>query len=59
MPAVFQRLSDAIWVIMLQRTPVESLLGMLDDFLAIVYRKKDESDKELLNRGQLSANAVD
>ena len=59
MPAVFQRLSDAIRVIMLQKTPVDGLLGMLDDFLGIVYRKEGESDMELLNRSQLSAQAFD
>ena len=59
MPSVFQRLSDAIRVIMLQRTPVESLLGMLDDFLGIVYRQEDESDDELLRRSQLAAEAFD
>ena len=59
MPAVFQRLSDAIRVIMLQRTPVESLLGMLDDFLGVVYRKEGESDEELLKRGQRTASAFD
>ena len=59
MPAVFQRLSDAIRVIMLQKTPVDGLLGMLDDFLGIVYRKEGESDTELLNRSQLSAQAFD
>ena len=59
MPAVFQRLSDAIRVIMLQGTPVDALLGMLDDFLGIVYRKVGESDTELLERSQLSAEAFD
>ena len=45
MTAVFQRFSVAILVIILLRTPAESLLDMHDDFLGIVYRKKDESDK--------------
>ena len=59
MPAVFQRLSDAIRVIMLQKTPVDSLLGMLDDFLGIVYRKHGETDTDLLKRSQISAIAFD
>ena len=37
MPAVFQRLSDSIRVIMLRRTSVNALLGMLDDFVGVVY----------------------
>ena len=59
MPAVFQRLSDAIRVIMLRCTPVENLLGMLDDFLGIAYRKEGESDEELLERGKTHAQAFD
>ena len=59
MPAVFQRQSDAIRAIMLQKTPVDSLLGMLDDFLGIVYRKQGESDTDLLKRSQESASAFD
>ena len=59
MPAVFQRLSDAIRVIMLQKTPVDGLLGMLDDFLGVVYRKDGESDAELLTRSQIAAKALD
>ena len=38
LPAIFQRLSDAIRVVMLRRTPVDALLGMLDDFLGVVYQ---------------------
>ena len=41
MPAIFQRLSDAIRVIMVRRTPIGALLGMLDDFLGIVYPEPD------------------
>ena len=59
MPAVFQRLSDAIRVIMVQRTPVNGLLGMLDDFLGITYRQEGESDNALLKRGQVAARAFD
>ena len=59
MPALFQRLSDAIRVIMLRETPVEGLLGMLDDFLGITYRKDGESDDDLLKRGQIAAKAFD
>ena len=40
MPAVLQPLSDAIRVIMLLNIPVDGLLGMLDDFLRIIYRKQ-------------------
>ena len=47
MPAVFQRLSDAIRVVMLQRSLVDALLGMLDDFLGFVYRKLGELDAAL------------
>ena len=42
MPAEFQRLSDALRVIMTRR-PVEVQLGVLDDFTGIVHRKKDET----------------
>ena len=49
MPAVFQRLSDAMRVIMVRKTPVDSLLGMLDDFLGIVYRKQRVEEEEWLN----------
>ena len=59
MPAVFQRLSDAIRVIMLQSIPVDGLLGMLDDFLGITYRKEGETDEELLGRGRMAAKAFD
>ena len=59
MPAVFQRLSDAIRVIMLRNTPVEGLLGMLDDFLGIIYRQPGESDHALLDRGRMAAKAFD
>ena len=59
MPAVFQRLSGAIRVVMLRRIPVDTLLGMLDDFLGVVYRKPEETDAELLVRGRLAAAAFD
>ena len=59
MPAVFQRLSDAIRVVMLRRTPVDALLGMLDDFLGVVYREPGETDAELLQRGRQSETAFD
>ena len=39
MPAVFQRLSDAIGVFMLQNIPVDGLLGKLDDLLGITGRR--------------------
>ena len=45
LPSVFQRLSDAIRVIMLCRTPVDGLLGMLDDFLGVTHREEGESDE--------------
>ena len=44
---------------MLRCTPVENLLGMLDDFLGIAYRKEGESDEELLERGKIHAQAFD
>ena len=59
MPVVFQRLSDAIRVMMLRNTPVEGLLGMLDDFLGIIYRQPGESDHALLDRGRMAAEAFD
>ena len=59
MPAVFQRLSDAIRIIMLKKTPVEVLLGMLDDFLGVTYRKEGETDEALLTRGRAAAKAFD
>lgn len=59
MPSVFQRLSDAIRVIMLCRTPVDGLLGMLDDFLGVTHREEGESDDALLRRGRLNASAFD
>ena len=59
MPAVFQRLSDAIRVIMLRRTSVNALLGMLDDFLGVVYREEDESDENLFRRGRRAAEEFD
>ena len=59
MPAIFQRLSDAIRVIMLRRTPVDALLGMLDDFLGITYRNAGESDEVLVERGEQAAQAFD
>ena len=59
MPAVFQRLSDAIRVVMLRRTSVDALLGMLDDFLGVVYREPEETNEELLRRGRRAAVAFD
>ena len=59
MPAVFQRLSDAMRVIMLKRTSVDNILGMLDDFLGLTYRKAGESDESLLRRGKASSQAFD
>ena len=59
MPAVFQRLSDAIRVIMLNNIPVDGLLGMLDDYLGITYRNEGETDEELFRRGRLPAQAFD
>ena len=59
MPAVFQRLSDAIRVIMLRRTPVDALLGMLDDFLGVTYRLAGESDEALFRRGRAAEQAFD
>ena len=44
---------------MLRRTPVDALLGMLDDFLGVVYRKPEETDAQLLVRGRLAAAAFD
>ena len=58
MPAIFQRLTDAIRGIILDRTPVEELLGILDDFLRIVYRREEEIDGELLKRGQIAARRL-
>ena len=43
----FQHLSHVIRVIMLRNTQVEELLGMLDAFLGIVYRRLGESDHAL------------
>ena len=59
MPAVFQRLSDAIRVVMLRRTSVDALLGMLDDFLGVVFREPEETNEELLRRGRRAAAAFD
>ena len=59
MPAIFQRLSDAIRVIMVRRTPVNALLVMLDDFLGITYREEGESDEALVERGERAADAFD
>ena len=59
MPAVFQRLSDAIRVIMLRRTSADALLGMLDDFLGITYRREGESEANLLRRGEEAAREFD
>ena len=59
MPAVFQRLSDAIRVIMLRRTPVDALLGMLDDFLGVTYRQVGESEESLFKRGKAAEEAFD
>ena len=47
------------YLIMLRETPVGSLLGMLDDFLGITYRKEGETDEDLLKRGHSSAKAFD
>ena len=52
MPAIFQRLSDAIRVIMLRRTSVDASLGMLDDFPGITYRREHESDGRFFRRGE-------
>ena len=38
---------------------MDALLGMLDDFLGITYRRKGESDIELLRRGQSAAYEFD
>ena len=42
MPAIFQKLLDAIRVIIQSNIPVDWFLGMLDDFLWITYRKEEE-----------------
>ena len=59
MPAIFQRLSDAIRVIMVRRTPVDAQLGMLDDFLGISYCKGGESDEVLVEKVERAADAFD
>ena len=59
MPAVIRRLSDAIRVVMRPRTPVDALLGMLDDILGVVYQKPDETNEELLRRGKRGLAAFD
>ena len=59
MHAVFQQLSDAIRVIMLRRTPVDALLGMLDDFLGVTHRLAGESDEALFRRGRAADQAFD
>ena len=35
------------------------LLGILNDFLRIVYRKEDETVRDLLKRGQIAARGFD
>ena len=54
MPSVFQRLSDAIRVVMLRRTSVDALLGMLDDFLGVVYREPDLNGRGIAAAGETS-----
>ena len=59
MPAVVRRLSDAIRVVMRPRTPVDALLGMLDDFRGCVSETGDETNEELLRRGRRAVAAFD
>ena len=42
-----------------QQPTGEGLLGILDDFLGIVYRTEGGSAEELFKRGQISASAFD
>ena len=59
MPAVVRRLSDAIRVVMRPRTPVDAILGMLDNFRGVVSLKPDETNEELLRRGRRAVAAFD
>ena len=43
----------------LRRTQVDALLGLLDDFIGIKYRRPGESDVALMQRGRMSAVAFD
>ena len=38
---------------------VDALLGMMEDFLGIVYRREGETDESLYRRGKVSARAFD
>ena len=46
-------------VTILQKTTVEGLVGMLEDFLGIVRGNVGETDKQSLNRVRLSTKALD
>ena len=57
MPAIFQRLSDAIKFNRSRNTPLDWLLGLRDDLRRITLGKEGESDQELLQQKRLAAQA--
>ena len=59
MPAVFQRLTDAIRVIALRRAKCDGLVALLDDFLGVTHRRPLESDISIMQRATAQARAFD
>ena len=59
MPAVFQRLTDAIRVIGLRRTKCDGLLALLDDFLGVTHSQPMESELSVLHRATNHVRAFD
>ena len=59
MPAVFQRLTDAIRIIALRRAKCDGLVALLDDFLGVTFRKEHDTDEGLLLRAKQQSEAFD
>ena len=59
MPAVFQRLTDAIRVIGLRRAKCDGLVALLDDFLGVTHSRPLESELSTLQRATNHVRAFD
>ena len=59
MPAVFQRLTDAIRVIALRRAKCDGIVALLDDFLGVTFRQEHDTDEGVLRRAKQQSEAFD
>ena len=59
MPAVFQRLTDAIRVVGIRRAKCDGLVALLDDFLGVTFSREGESYESVLSRAGKQAQSFD